>query len=192
MTNPVASSAAQDVSYLDSCMLISGKGLLGMKNVTSLKNVFGNDTLNAYNCNSTKVETASGVVSISEAVGLLKPANVYIMLEFDPSVAIEESISSYVSLISAIHTASPDVGIYVMEQPPVLNDTETVSNEIINNYNSQLLSMADRLGVYYLSSGLDLKSAAGALDEQYWSAETGTLTDAAFQLIVGYILSHTV
>lgn len=193
VANPIASSPAADASYLDSCLLVTDRTLLGMKSTSTFKNIIGSDTLNAVNCNTERVETTSGVVTISEAVGLIKPLNVYIMLGSDiGSSSTEEMIASYVSLISSLRNAAPDANIYVMEYPPVLGITDSVNNETINSYNSELLSMADRLDVYYISTGLDLKSATGDLDEQYWSAETGSLNSAAYDLIKGYVLTHTV
>ncbi|MBQ9899030.1 MAG: hypothetical protein IJM44_06210, partial [Ruminococcus sp.] len=145
--NPIATSAAVDASYLDSCMLVTDKTLLGMKTGYGFKYAVGSENLNAFNCATERVETSSGVVTISEAVGLLKPANVYLMLGSDLGTnSSDEMISSYVSLISNIRTAFPDVNIYVLEYPPVITETETLTNEIVNDYNSKLLAMADRIG----------------------------------------------
>ena len=108
------------------------------------------------------------------------------------TVTVDEMISNYTTLVSNLHAYKPDMNIYVMQLPPVAADTTTVTNELINEYNTKLLNMANTVGVNCIDTNTALKSVEGTLSAEYWSADTGTFTDEAYKTIAGYILTHTV
>lgn len=191
--NPIPQSAAADASYLDSSCLITDSTLLEMSGYTEMDDVTGNAQLNAVNCNESKVETPYGTVTVYEMLQLKKPVNAYFMLGSDIGTStVDEMIASYTTLISNLHGYLPEMHIYVMQLPPVISDTETLTNAKINEYNSRLLEMANNLGVYCIDTNTALKSADGTLSEEYWNAEALTLNEAAYKAICGYILTHTV
>ncbi len=192
ITNPVPQSEAADASYLESCCLVTDQILLDIKNHTDFKDVIGNASLNALNCNETKVVSNYGTVTIYDTIKIKKPADLYLMLGSDIGAdSIDEMINSYTTLVSNLHAALPDMKIYIMQLPPVIYDTETASNDKINEYNQRLLDMANSIGVYCIDTNTALKSADGVLEEQYWSAESNSLSEEGYKTICGYILTHT-
>lgn len=139
------------------------------------------------------METNYGTVTVYETLQIKKPMNVYFMLGSDiGTVTVDEMISNYTTLVSNLHAYKPDMNIYVMQLPPVAADTTTVTNELINEYNTKLLNMANTVGVNCIDTNTALKSVEGTLSAEYWSADTGTFTDEAYKTIAGYILTHTV
>lgn len=190
VTNPVPQSAAADASYFDNACLVTDSTLLGM---TSFKDIIGSASLSASGCNTMKVESSYGTVTVYETLQIKKPDNVYLMLGSDiGTVAVDDMISNYTTLINKLHSYNGEMHIYVMQLPPVAADSETVTNELINEYNNKLLNMANTVGVYCIDTNTALKSAEGTLAAEYWSDETASLTDAAYSTIAGYILTHTV
>lgn len=193
VSNPVPESAAADASYLESCCLVTDSTLLAMRDYTDFKDVIGSTELNAVSVNTAKVESSYGTVTVYETLKIKKPMNVYIMLGSDIGISsTDEMISSYMTLINNLKASLPDMKIYIMQLSPVYSDSETVTNAMIDDYNSRLLSLADSLGVYCIDTNLEMKKNEGSLKDEYWSAETGTLTESAYSFICGYILTHTV
>lgn len=190
VTNPVPLSAAADASYFDNACLVTDSTLLGM---TNFKDVIGSASLSASGCNTVKVESNYGTVTVYETLQIKKPMNIYLMLGSDIGlVPVEDMIANYTTLVSKLHSFNADMHIYVMQLPPVSADSETVTNEMINDYNNRLLSMANTVGVYCIDTNTALKSAEGTLSAEFWSDETASLTASAYEAIAGYILTHTV
>lgn len=192
--NPIPQSEAVDVSYLDSCCLVTDSTLLAMGKHTSLDDVIGSDELNAAGCKSVQVDSDYGTIKVYEIIQFKKPSVMYIMLGSDIGVSsVDDMVGSYADLISDLHNYLPEMKIYIMQLPPVIYDTETVTNDLINSYNSRLLDIAKSTGVYCIDTNSALKATAeGRLDDEYWDAENGTLSDAAYKKISDYIRTHTV
>lgn len=192
VTNPVPESAAVDASYLESCCMITDSTLLAIKNYTDFTDVLGNEQLNAVSVNSAKIESSYGTVTAYETMKLKKPMNIYIMLGSDLGVSsTDEMISNYTTYVNNLKTSLKDANIYIMQLPPVYADG-AVTNEMINDYNNRLLTMADNSSVYCIDTNTALKSMEGVLADEYWSVESGSLTEKAYKDICGYILTHTV
>ncbi|MBQ8961795.1 MAG: hypothetical protein IJ071_11385 [Ruminococcus sp.] len=194
ITNPVPQSAAVDAGYFDSCCMITDSTLLRMGALGKIPqaNVLGNDQLNALNCNSTRVESSYGTVTPYEVIKLKKPDQVYIMLGSDIGTSsADEMVASYATLVNNIHASLPELKIYVMQLPPVIYDNETVTNDMINDYNAKLLDMCNKAGVYCIDTNTALKGESGTLSEEYWDYDTLSLSQAAYEQICGYILTHT-
>ena len=120
-----------------------------------------------------------------------KPENVYIMLGSnlgtDPT---DEMIENYSKLISDLHSSRPDMNIYVMQYPPVKAEGEDNSkNELINDYNSKLLAMANKYQVYCIDTNTALKNQDGALAPEFLDEE-GKFNETAYSTVTGYILTH--
>ncbi len=193
ITNPIPQSTPSDSSYFDSCCLITDSTLLQMADFTNLKDIIGNEDLNALNCNSTKVATNYGTVTAYETIQIKRPDNVYIMLGSDIGTdPVDEMIDNYSKLVENLHSADPDMLIYIMQLPPVKSEGEDNSkNEIVNDYNSKLLKLANSSGVCCIDTNTALKNQEGSLDPQFIDAETNKLNDAAYRTIADYILTHT-
>lgn len=192
VANPVPESAAADASYFESCCLVTDSTLLKMGSTTGLKDVLGNADLNAASCLTTKISSSYGTLKIYETMKVKKPDILYLMLGSDIGLSPTDAmVQNYTQLVTDLHNDRPDMKIYIMQLPPTAADTETVTNELINTYNSMLLDMANSIGVYCIDTNTALKSADGVLSAEYWSAEESSLTDAAYKAVEGYILTHT-
>lgn len=194
ISNPVPASPAADISYLDSCCLITDSTLLPIKE-HGFTDVIGSELLGASTINQTKLQSSYGTVTAYETLKLKKPMNVYLMLGSDIGTAeTDMMISEYMTFVSGLKSALPDMKIYIMQLPPVQGDTE--KNTLINEYNARLLSLADTLGVYCLDTNTEFKGNDGNLNEKYVKVNeedssvsvSGTLYDD----ICGFILTHTV
>lgn len=191
ISNPVPQSNAMGAEYFDSSCLITDGTLLQMAEFTDFKDVLGSDALNALNCNSTKISTNYGTVTPLEALEIKQTNNVYVMLGSDIGTdPIDEMIENYSKLISELCSARSDLNIYIMQLIPAKDDIS--KNEIINEYNSKLLKMANSNKIYCIDTNTALKSQDGTLDAQFIDAETGKLNDAAYRALADYILTHTV
>ncbi|MBO4876552.1 MAG: hypothetical protein J5501_00935 [Ruminococcus sp.] len=191
IVNPVPESAAAEPSYLSSCCLITGSELDGLDEHTSFTDVISNKELGAANCGTVKVESNYGTVTVYETVKIKKPANVYLMIGSDVGKAsVDDQIAAYTALINSIKGALPATNIYVISEPPVMYDKETLTNEAINAYNAALLNMANSTGVYYLDLHSALRSETGTLSEAFWDYETLNYNEAGYQTIENYILTH--
>lgn len=194
VNNPVQSSAAVDISYLENCCLVTDSTLLAMKE-HGFSDVIGSDMLSAATVNQTKVESSYGTVTVYETMKLKKPMNVYLMLGSDIGVSeIDTMISEYMSLVSSLKASVPDMKIYIMQLPPVHGDAE--KNTLINAYNSRLLALANSMEVHCLDTNTEFKGNDGNLAAEYTniSEEDGSVSLAGsyYEDILGYILTHTV
>ncbi len=194
ITNPVPQSETADDTYFSGCCLITDGTLSGMRGKGfSDDSVYGGDNINVGDAMTVKVESTFGTLSPYEIVKQKKPATVYLMFGKELGTATTETIiTSYTNLVSSLKSAVPNMKICVMQYPPVLYDSDTLTNEMVNDYNDKLLTMCNSLGVYCIDTNTALKSEAGKLDESYWSYETLTLSDKGFDKVREYILTHTV
>lgn len=162
-----------------------------MNKYTLLTDIIGDSDLNASNCQTAKVESNYGAVTIYDTLKIKKPQNVYFMLGSDIGTSTtEDMIMNYTNLIENLTSVLPDMNIYIMQIPPVINDSENVTNELINSYNEQLLAMANSYGVYCIDTSTILKSVDGNLKEEYWSSENNKYSESLYKTISEYILTH--
>lgn len=194
VVNPIPQSEAVDVSYLDSCCLVTDSTLLAMGDYTSFDDIIGSADLNAAGCRDVQVDSEYGTIKVYEIIQFKKPSVMYIMLGSDIGVSsVDDMVSSYITLVDNLHDYLPDMKIYIMQLPPIIYDTETVTNDLINSYNSRLLDIAKNTGVYCIDTNTALKATSeGRLADEYWDAEKGALSEAAYKKISDYIRTHTV
>ena len=191
VTNPVPQSEAADAAYLDGCTLVTDITLADMAEKSSLKDVLADASLGAASCNDVKINSSYGSETIYDTMKVKKPSTLYIMLGSDLGTSsVDDMISSYTSLVNNLHAALPEMKIYLMQLPPVIYDTETVTNSLVNEYNTRLLDLATAAGVYCIDTNTPLKSGNGALDEAYWSYDTLSLGDAGYAKVCDIILTH--
>lgn len=190
--NPVPESERADDSYFDNTWIITDSTLLDVKFNTSIKNVIGNSQLNAVNINESKVESVYGTITAYQNLQIINPENLYIMLGSDIGEStVDDMINSYSNFIANIKAGLPDTKIYIMQLPPVYTESESLTNDIINDYNSRLIQLADSYSVYCIDTNTILKDNTGTLNEQYYSSESDSLTAETYSVIYEYILTHT-
>ncbi|MBQ8181143.1 MAG: hypothetical protein IJ010_04120 [Ruminococcus sp.] len=192
--NPIPQSEAVDASYFDSCCLVTDSTLLAMGDYTSLDDIIGSTELNAAGCRNVQVVSDYGTIKVYEIIQFKKPDILYLMLGSDIGTSsIDDMVNSYSTLVDDLHDYLPDMKIYIMQLPPVIYDTETVTNDLINQYNSKLLDIAKKSGVYCIDTNTALKATAeGRLADEYWDYENSKLSEAAYKKISDYIRTHTV
>lgn len=193
ITNPVPQSPAAEEDYFDSTCMITDSILIqmGTKGKFNSTNVLGSAELNASNCTTTKIDSSFGNTSVYDIIKDKKPSILYIMLGSDLGTSeVDSMVSNYTMLVNNLHSALPDMKIYVMQIPPVIYDTETLTNDMINDYNNRLLAMCNTIGVYCIDTNTALKAENGMLSEEYWSYETLTLSAIGYNKIYEYLLTH--
>ena len=192
VVNPVPESERADDSYFDNAWILADSTLLDIKFNTTIKNVIGSSQINAVNINETKLDSVYGNITAYQNLQIINPKNLYIMLGSDIGTSsVDDMINSYSNFIADIKSSLPDTKIYIMQIPPVYTDSETLTNETVNDYNSRLIKLADSYSVYCIDTNTILKNNTGTLSDEYYSSETDTLTSQAYSAVYEYILTHT-
>ena len=193
ITNPIPQTGEKDASYLDSCCLITDSVLLGIDKYTELNDVIGSEALNAAGCNKVTIESSYGNKTAYEILQAKKPEKIYIMLGSDIGTSqIDDMVSNYTEFVKNVRGYLASADIYILQLPPVADGSEKVSNSLINEFNTKLLTMANMTGIYCLDTNTALKNVDGTISEEYIDPESGKLTEKAFKKITDYILCHTV
>ena len=192
VVNPVPESERADDSYFDNAWILADATLLDIKFNTPIKNVIGSSQINAVNINETKLDSVYGNITAYQNLQIINPKTLYIMLGSDIGTSsVDDMINSYSNFIADIKSSLPDTKIYIMQIPPVYTDSETLTNETVNDYNSRLIKLADSYSVYCIDTNTILKNNTGTLSDEYYSSETNTLTSQAYSAVYEYILTHT-
>ncbi len=192
VVNPVPESERADDSYFDNAWILADATLLDIKFNTTIKNVIGSSQINAVNINETKLDSVYGNITAYQNLQIINPKTLYIMLGSDIGTSsVDDMINSYSNFIADIKSSLPDTKIYIMQIPPVYTDSETLTNETVNDYNSRLIKLADSYSVYCIDTNTILKNNTGTLSNEYYSSETNTLTSQAYSAVYEYILTHT-
>lgn len=193
LSNPIQQSKAKDSSYLDSCCIVTDSLLLDIGRYTDLKDVIGSEALNAASCNSVTIESSYGTKTVYEILQAKKPEKIYIMLGSDIGTSsIDDMVSNYNEFVKNVRGYLTSADIYIMQIPPVKEDNEKITNSLINEFNTKLLTIANMVGVYCLDTNTALKSVDGSISAEFIDSETGALTEKGFKKITDYILCHTV
>lgn len=192
VVNPVPESERADDAYFDNAWILADSTLLDIKFNTTIKNVIGSSQINAVNINETKLDSVYGNITAYQNLQIINPKTLYIMLGSDIGTSsVDDMINSYSNFIADIKSSLPDTKIYIMQIPPVYTDSETLTNETVNDYNSRLIKLADNYSVYCIDTNTILKNNTGTLSNEYYSSETNTLTSQAYSAVYEYILTHT-
>lgn len=191
--NPIAQSEAKDQSYLNSCCLVTDSSLLEIDKYTGLKDVIGSEALSAAGCNTVTIESSYGNKTAYEILQVKKPEKVYIMLGSDIfTSSVDEMIASYTDFVKNVRGYLGTADIYIMQLPPISGSSNATSSNIINEFNTKLLTVANLTGVYCLDTNTALKGVDGNISDEFTDKETGKLNEKAYKKIVEYILCHTV
>lgn len=193
-SNPVPQSLQIGDEYFTGCSLITDGTLAGMGGFGFAKEaIYGGTEYNLAAVTTIKQNSAFGNLSPYEIIKQKKPSALYLMFGAEiETTEVDAVISEYSKLINSLKSTVPDTKIYVMEFPPVIYDTDELSNEKINDFNSKLINMCNDAGIYCIDTNTALKSESSKLDEKYWSYETLSLSEAGYNKVVEYILTHVV
>lgn len=203
VSNPVAESARKEDLYLDKCVFVGDSISTGFSGYgfVSEKNVFAKTSMRIDLINNTPLTTFYGDILVSKSIQAANPENVYIMLGSNGMGWIETSkmIADYSTFIDEVKTTSPNVNIYVMSIPPVTAEREQIEtvadgkilNSQINEYNAQLLTLANEKSVNYIDVNSAIVNSEGMLPTEV-STDGMHFNKETYVKIIDYILTHTV
>lgn len=202
--NPVPQSTdVKSSEYWAGCALVGDVTMLRIadtdaENIPKL-NVFSATNINIENINNTKISYDGGNDTV---INLLKGSdfkNVYIMLGSVgiETLSTEHMLESYTTFVKETKRAMPNAKIYIMSIPPVTEEKEQmqtngVSNLKIDQFNSELLRLANSETVYFVDVNTTLKGNNGKLPNAFTESDNLTLKSSTYKLILDYILTHTV
>jgi hypothetical protein len=201
ISNPVAESERKDDSYLSECVFVGDSISTGISGYgfVSEKNVFAQTSMRIDLINNTPLDTFYGNVLVTEAIKSANPSNVYIMLGSNGMgwIDISKMMSDYSTFIDSVKDSAPDADIYVMSIPPVTAEREEkpsveegkILNSDINNYNSQLLDLANEKNIYYIDTHSALMGSDGKLPSDV-SKDGMHFNKDTYIKMIEYILTH--
>ena len=185
IVNPVPESDPVSETYLGKCMFVGDSITVGFADYqfVSMKNICATVGMNIEKINTLK-----------EA----KPTNIYIMLGSNGIAWLtnEEMISLYSDFVDNIKKELLDSDIYILSIPPVTAEREVskkapIKNEAIDQYNSELLKMADSKGIHYVDINTVLKGSDGKFPAADAADDGMHFKKNTYKTVVDYILSHT-
>ena len=156
-----------------------------------------NGTFSLFNQGSIQIkypETGENM-SIEAAVALKKPEYMVITLGTNGIAMMEETWfkEEYTALITRILETNPNTKIMLNSMYPVArNYTQLtqINNEKINTGNTWVYSIAEELGLRYLSTASILKDSDGWLPDSYQNSDGMHLTREANMEVLRYIRTH--
>lgn len=202
--NPVPQSTnVKGKEYWKDCALVGDLTMLKIASADTetipKENVFAASNINIENINDTKISYLNGNDTI---INLLKNSEykyIYIMLGDDgiETLTIEQMMENYSAFIREMKASIPNSKIYIMSIPPVTEkreqmQTNGVSNLKIDQFNSELLMLANSESVYFVDVNTTLKGNGGKLPNAFTESDNITLKSSSYKLIHDYILTHTV
>lgn len=191
-----------DRDYLDNTVFIGDSRVEGMRLNGSIqqKNAYAQTGMSHVGAMTTAcVDLGTGrLLTIPQAVAIRKPQRMVVAFGINGIVWMgEESfIQGYEELIDTLMGKSPNSIVIIQSILPVSSWKEQsdprMSNQKIDRYNELLLDLAERKGIYYLNAAEKMKNSRNALDSRYDSGDGLHFNAAAGDLIVDYLLSHSV
>lgn len=133
-------------------------------------------------------------LSISDTAAARKPEYLVITLGINGVSTLDETQFKdyYRSLVQAIQVASPDTRIMCQSIYPVIDGKapEGITNEMVNNANQWILSVAQQTGTRYLNTHDALLDGTGNLISSYDSGDGLHLTPDGLNAILQYVRTH--
>lgn len=178
--NPVPQSAdKQGISYLSNCTFAGDILLAGVSD-------------SGVSDNHIKCGPSYILTNIESSGLTVTDSNLYLMLGYTEigEQSSDDLLIKYENVLKNFKTSFPNTSIYVMALPPVTDTNTKVLNSSIDEFNSNLLTLANNENVYYIDTNTILKSNTGYLSSEY--SDGDSLNESAYDKIIDYLLSHTV
>lgn len=200
LINPVPAAEPKSEAYFGKCMFVGDSISVGFSDYQfiSAKNVIAEIGMNIEKINSEPMKTAYGELTAIEALKAADPENVYIMLGSNGIAWLPTNtmIEYYSEFVDSIMTQMPEVDIYILSIPPVtaereVAESEPILNSDIDNYNSELLKMANEKQIHYVDINTTLKNNDGKLPSEEAQDDGMHFVKNTYSVVVDYILSHT-
>ena len=190
------SSAAQEGSFLDALTFLGDSTTAHMQQRSPLRQEQIWATKNRYLNLDARITTARIVAPdtgeedpIAAVAARLRPAFLVITLGVDYGVYYYRNKPEvfrhyYEKLLDAVHEASPDTVLILQSVFPVASSSAVITNEMIDNANGIIRSIATRRGLVFVDQKPVLADAQGFLRAEYCSSEDGIhLTRDAYAVI---------
>ena len=98
---------------------------------------------------------------------------------------------NYMDFVSELHDISPDSRIFVMSISPVEYDMETISNQMIDEYNYALSEVFDDCSFAEFTDAAEvLRTEDGYMDEEVSAGDGIHLNEAAYDRLLGQMQSY--
>ena len=192
-------SAAVPLEYLNSCAFVGDSLTVGLASYQILpqKNVFASIGMNISKIDTEKMDTSYGKLTALEALIKAKPKNIYIMLGSNGIgwLSNDSMISKYSGFIDEKKKNLPDSQINILSIPPVTVDRENlkespIQNSRIDDYNSELLKLANSKNINFVDINTGLKNNQGKLDIDHAQKDGMHFKKAAYDAMIQYIIKH--
>lgn len=209
--NPVALCDSVGMDYFNNCLFIGDSVSMGLATYNKIptNSVYANLGLNISSI-LTGAMPAKGAtgddpsiyykgMTVIQAVAAKQPQNVYIMLGSNGISWLSNDfmIDKYKELISEVKTSVPSAKIYVISIPPVATARENMSqsdgkilNADVDVYNSELLKMANEVGIYFVDLNTALKNNDGKLDDSMAANDGMHFKGTTYDTMLEYLMTH--
>lgn len=198
--NPVPESAPTGAEYLETCAFVGDMLIhrLGESGLLQKKNVYASEKLNLSNYKSEYILLEDGTtIRILSALSRAQ-CPIYLMFgteNFAAGERFDEITANFTALLNSVIAGAPSAPVYVMSIPPVTSAAEklkknAVRNSDIDQYNSNLLELANRANVYFIDTNTALKNSEGRLDPSLAEQDGIHLNKAAGEKLLQYVLTH--
>ncbi|MBQ8569441.1 MAG: hypothetical protein IJ446_09530 [Oscillospiraceae bacterium] len=168
--NPVAETERKSSEYFESCLFIGGElpGQMFLSGMIRKESFF-------------EAVPGNGDTAIPEISE--RTEAVYIFAEYDTQNA--ELYKEHYKKLSEKSAEKYDADIYIISAPPLIE-----ADNGTDSFNSELLELANSLGVYYVDINTRLKGIDGSLASVYYD-DSGKYTEMALIDVSEYMLTHT-
>lgn len=192
IVNPVPEGENAGGEYYSDAVFIGSTTLAGLSDYgyVTASNMLLSDSITPENFN-TVILSAGGVQSsIADAAIRLNAGKIYIMTGIND---LDAPFGEMEAFIESIKEKSENTKIYLMSILPITaeNESRIALNSDIDTYNSRLLELADKTGVYYVDVSTVFKGNDGKLPSSLAEVNGVRLKKEGYEQLSEYILTHT-
>lgn len=193
--NPVPEMAARGQDYLKTCAFLGEIDVynMGQEQQLGSQNSYASETINLTNYGSEYVLLDGSTIHIQSAMYAAK-CPIYLLFGTEDLAAkqpADQTADQFSVLLGLIKASAPEAKFFVLSIPPVTQKGEkTISNAVIDEYNSLLLQVANTNDVYFVDTNTALKNNDGRLDSAYASEDGIHLNTIGREALLNYVLSH--
>ncbi len=209
--NPIALSESVGMDYFNDCLFIGDSVSMGLATyqIIDTKSVYATLGMNISSvltytmpekgANGDDPSIYYKGMTVVEALASSNAKNVYIMLGSNGISWLSNDFmtTKYTELIQNVRDTLPQSKVYVISIPPVATVRENMSqsdgrvlNSAVDEYNSELLKMANDLGVYFVDLNTALKNNEGKLSDEMSAKDGLHFNPTTYDKMLEYIMTH--
>lgn len=204
-TLPESMDAGQ--GYVDGLTFLCDSAVIGLRDYALLAggtattqvwgSTAGNIPANSFADFQIRYQAEGLEISPAEAAAKAQPARLVIILGSDGLDSVDQDtfVEGYVSLIRAIHEASPNTVIMVCSISSVTTNysgVDGVNANTIKTVNGWIRTVCMRTGAYFCDCGSAVNDRAGWLDSDYAAVNGKALNTSGLQKLLEYLRTHAV